>query len=363
MLAIRTKAESDGRDYTPSGAPLQSPKGALFSRQVLPTTAANPGYGVKPAAAQTAAEYNRVGDQLLAVFQKKYGDPAKAFAAYQSGPGNLEKAIAKYGDNWRQGLGPQGRAYVAQNTAALGKGAPEKTMEDDESGTDSGQTTDGALSNAIETQGAVAPQTGLDFGKEYNATAAQLVELQRQKDELRQKQFEAGQAAIQKQRFGPTMSDRLFALSAAIATPHYAGQRGIGNIMADIGAPLGAVLRGNRDDQQQRAKALLDLQNQYATDTISDKQTAAKDRLSQLKTAATLARANGRAQPSMAYTDAQGITHHRVYGTRLIQPPVQAIQELRQHLADPTIPLAVKEATRQNFDKNFGFKASEVYEQ
>ena len=52
------QVESGNRDYLPNGQPVVSPKGAMFAGQVMPSTAAQPGYGIRPAAAQTPEEYN-----------------------------------------------------------------------------------------------------------------------------------------------------------------------------------------------------------------------------------------------------------------------------------------------------------------
>ena len=62
-FARMQQAESGGRDYTATGQPLTSPAGAMFKNQVMPSTAANPGFGVRPAQSQTPEEYNRVGQE------------------------------------------------------------------------------------------------------------------------------------------------------------------------------------------------------------------------------------------------------------------------------------------------------------
>ena len=130
LTGIIHNIESGGLgDYGPDGKPLTNKKsGARFGMQVMPATAAKPGYGVKPAASNTAAEFNRVGTQLFQAHLDHYGDPLKAAAAYQAGRGNLNKAMvaaAKAGDpnNWVNYLGPDGRKYVhdfATQMASLG---------------------------------------------------------------------------------------------------------------------------------------------------------------------------------------------------------------------------------------------------
>jgi uncharacterized protein YdbL (DUF1318 family) len=73
--------------------------------QVMDATNANPGYGVAPAADNSLGERARVGrDYLTALVQNYGGDVRKALAAYNAGPGNLDKALtaaqSKGDPNW-----------------------------------------------------------------------------------------------------------------------------------------------------------------------------------------------------------------------------------------------------------------------
>lgn len=62
------KQESGGRDYNKDGSPLVSFDGkSSFSLQVTDKTASDPGFGIAPAKSRTAAEYNRVGRELISV--------------------------------------------------------------------------------------------------------------------------------------------------------------------------------------------------------------------------------------------------------------------------------------------------------
>jgi hypothetical protein len=90
------QAESGNRDFDAQGRPITSPKGAMFKAQVMPATAANPGFGIRPAADQTPAEYNRVGQEYYQAMLNKYpGQPELARAAYNAGPGAVDAAISK----------------------------------------------------------------------------------------------------------------------------------------------------------------------------------------------------------------------------------------------------------------------------
>lgn len=135
MVQITRQTESAG-DPNAVGPYIEGQGTAKGSMQVMDGTNLNPGYGVKPAADNSPAERARVGADYLGALVKKYaGDPAKAWAAYNAGPGNVDKAIKdadSQGDPaiWLQALGEyqsdanhaQTVAYVNNNVAQLSKG-------------------------------------------------------------------------------------------------------------------------------------------------------------------------------------------------------------------------------------------------
>jgi len=142
MVTITLGTESNGQRYGKDGGLLTSPKGAKGEMQVLDGTNLNPGFGVKPAADNSPDERARVGRDYLDAMLKRYGgDPAKAWAAYNAGPGRVDAALknaekpvmvnasadpnAPKQMNWL-GLMPQEtQKYVAKNMAALSAGGGE----------------------------------------------------------------------------------------------------------------------------------------------------------------------------------------------------------------------------------------------
>lgn len=88
--------------------------------QVMPSTARDPGFGVRPWDGQSPDDLARVGREYRRVMQQRYGgDAAKMWAAYNWGPGNLDNAIARYGDSWLDAAPAETRAYVQNNLARL----------------------------------------------------------------------------------------------------------------------------------------------------------------------------------------------------------------------------------------------------
>lgn len=120
MTAITLHTESRGQDYT-NGHLTTSSAGAQGAMQTMPGTQRNPGFGIKPAQDDSVAEMNRVGrDYLAAMMQRYHGDAAKAWAAYNGGPGRLDAAVAAHGAGWLAGMPRETQDYVHTNMAALG---------------------------------------------------------------------------------------------------------------------------------------------------------------------------------------------------------------------------------------------------
>ena len=114
MVSATRYSESNNRDFNANGTPVVSPKGARYGMQVMPSTAAHPGYGLAPADPNNPQDMNRLGGQYLGKMLDVYHDPAKAWGAYNAGPGNVNRAL-QYGDSWLQHMPAETRAYVAKN--------------------------------------------------------------------------------------------------------------------------------------------------------------------------------------------------------------------------------------------------------
>ena len=119
--AITARTESGNRDFYSDGRAVTSPAGARFAMQVMPATARDPGFGLKPANPDNPQDMNRLGREYRATMERRYGgDPAKMWAAYNAGPGALDKAIQRGGENWLRYLPQETQDYVRKNIRALG---------------------------------------------------------------------------------------------------------------------------------------------------------------------------------------------------------------------------------------------------
>lgn len=103
--------ESGGREYNKDGSRVTSPTGARGIMQVLPSTARDPGYGIKPSDG-TPDDDARVGREYYDAMYKRYGDHEKAMAAYTDGAGTVDKAIDKNGLDWLTAVPAQAQNRV-----------------------------------------------------------------------------------------------------------------------------------------------------------------------------------------------------------------------------------------------------------
>lgn len=133
MIEITRQTESGGNKNA-IGKFIPGQGTAKGDMQVMDATAAKPGYGIKPEDPTIPGDRSRVGEQLIGALAQKYaGDTQKAWAAYNAGAGNVDKAIAyaaKNGGSWLDALAQyQSPAnhketvdYVSKNSALLSAG-------------------------------------------------------------------------------------------------------------------------------------------------------------------------------------------------------------------------------------------------
>lgn len=115
------QAESVGQQNGPNGQILTSPKGAVGIAQIMPSTARQPGYNITPATpAELATPEGNLafGQRYFDGMFKKFGsDPEKAAAAYNSGPGTIEKAVqtaAAQGGDWKDYIPAETKNYLTK---------------------------------------------------------------------------------------------------------------------------------------------------------------------------------------------------------------------------------------------------------
>lgn len=104
-----------------------SPKGAQGLMQLMPATARDPGFGIQPAKDGSVEENLRVGKEYLNAMLKRYGGNQQlALAAYNAGPGSVDAALAKAGNDPQRAISllPQEtRNYVPGVEKRMGAGS------------------------------------------------------------------------------------------------------------------------------------------------------------------------------------------------------------------------------------------------
>jgi hypothetical protein len=161
-FARMQQAESGNRDFDAQGRPITSSAGAMFRNQVMPSTAANPGYGVRPAQSQTPEEYNRVGQEYFQALLKQFGgDEQKAVAAYNAGPGRVQQNIAaNQGQLNPAQLPRETQGYMDKVLGGVGR-VVNAVMPSAQAGTlPAGQAQQAPTITAPQTRTAINPETG-----------------------------------------------------------------------------------------------------------------------------------------------------------------------------------------------------------
>lgn len=113
-------SESGGRRYGRDGGLLRSPAGAMGEMQVMPATARDPGFGIRPWDGKSPDDLARVGRDYRRTMQSRYGgDTRKMWGAYNWGPGNVDQAVSQYGDRWLDYAPRETRDYINRNMRML----------------------------------------------------------------------------------------------------------------------------------------------------------------------------------------------------------------------------------------------------
>ena len=115
MMAAIAMQESSNRHTDANGKLITSPAGAVGKYQIMPSTAAQPGFGLKPLdlATATEADHEEFSRNYLNKLNDRFGNqPDLTLAAYNYGVGNVEKLLQKYGVRWKEHLPKETSNYL-----------------------------------------------------------------------------------------------------------------------------------------------------------------------------------------------------------------------------------------------------------
>lgn len=180
----------------------------------------------------------------------------------------------------------------------------------------------------------------------------------------RKAQYEQATAELEKRRFGPSRAEQLFQLAAAIGKPTY--DRSFGSIMANVTPAFADIEKANRMAAEERSAAAQALRDKYLSGVQDMRFKVLQEEQDAARALVPIATAQMRAEapktpPAKVYTDSMGITRHKVTGTPIKQPPYREITVLRNYLADPNNTPENKKIAAENFDRVYGFGATDIF--
>jgi len=115
MMKAIAMQESSNRHLDENGKMITSPAGAVGKYQIMPSTAAQPGFGLEPLdlATATEADHEEFSRNYLNKLNERFGNqPDLTLAAYNYGVGNVEKLLQKYGVRWKEHLPKETSNYL-----------------------------------------------------------------------------------------------------------------------------------------------------------------------------------------------------------------------------------------------------------
>jgi len=126
-----------------------------------------------------------------------------------------------------------------------------------------------------------APQ---DLPQQMFAVQRQISDNTAKQDAMRRQQLERATQMLQQRQIGPTLSERLLALSAAFAQP--SRTRGLAGVLGNVMPVLAEQTSMQRQGDQMRADKLMELENAYQNQQLTGQQQSLAQQLALLKTMA-----------------------------------------------------------------------------
>lgn len=181
---------------------------------------------------------------------------------------------------------------------------------------------------------------------------------ERTREETAKRLYDEAAQRIAERNRGMSQSEKLFAISQALLAPRKF--TGIGGTIGKLSGAFGGIASADREARMAREAELEKLRTSYQMGVADRGVTNAKTAADLVRTAASLNKPKATSFSPRATVGADMKLRSR-YGTEIKTPPEEAIYQLQQYVADPANGDENKMIARQNFDKKFGFGASEIY--
>lgn len=178
------------------------------------------------------------------------------------------------------------------------------------------------------------------------------------REETAKRMYDEAAQRIAERNRGMSQSEKLFAISQALLSPRKF--RGIAGTLSNLTGAFGNIATADREARTAREAELEKLRSSYQMGVADRGVAGAKTAADLVRTAASLNKPKATSFSPRATVGADMKLRSR-YGTEIRTPPEDAIYQLQQYVADPANGEENKMIARQNFDKKFGFGASEIY--
>lgn len=181
---------------------------------------------------------------------------------------------------------------------------------------------------------------------------------ERTREETAKRLYDEAAQRIAERNRGMTGSEQLLAISQALLAPRK--YRGIAGTIGKLSGAFGGIASADREARMAREAELEKLRSSYEMGVADRGVAGARTAADLVRMAATLNKPKATSFSPRATVGADLKLRSR-YGTEIRTPPEEAIYQLQQYVADPANGDENKMIARQNFDKKFGFGASEIY--
>lgn len=170
--------------------------------------------------------------------------------------------------------------------------------------------------------------------------------------------FTDAQQRLRDRRVGPSSAEKWFAIAAALGKPTRTGS--FGESLGNLGEVLGEQQAARRKAEEERDMLLEQYGLKVGTEELRLAQANAAQ-AGQLYRAAVAAGKKPAGSRPGTNVGPDLVVRHKTYGTEIKQPPNDAIYVLQSYLKNPNNSPDDKLIARQNFDRNFGYGASEIF--
>lgn len=163
---------------------------------------------------------------------------------------------------------------------------------------------------------------------DQNTLSQSILDFMGSASKRRADQYAAATEELKKRRFGPSQAEQLFALSAALAKPTYAGNR-FGQVLGNVTPTLADIEKATRTAEEERSAAAQALREKYLSGQEGTEMAVLQERRKALSDRMELAKVLAKPGPEFKSVIVEnGVPYDPISGEKLVQPSEAAWQAL-----------------------------------